>query len=65
MPATDLDLQKIHTGIRAMQSSAEQLLAGSEHFPALNRNVRRIQASLMMLEMDICDLLDSESRPEE
>ena len=60
MTATGLDLQRIHTDIRSMQSTAEGLLSVSEHFPALNRNIRRIQAGLKMLELDICDLVDLE-----
>ena len=53
-----VDLQRVHAGIRAMQSTAEELLAVSEGFPALNRNIRRIQATLRMLEFDICDVVD-------
>jgi len=60
MPDKELDLQHIHSQIRAMQSTAEGLLPGSERFPALNRNVRRIQAALKMLELNICDLVDLE-----
>ena len=63
MPDNELELQKIYSDIRAMQSRAELLLAGSEQFPALNRNVRRIQASLKMLELDICDLVELEKPP--
>ena len=58
MPISDAQLRRIHSGIRAMQSKAEELLTGSEDLPALNRNIRRIQASLKMLELDICDPLD-------
>ena len=65
MTATGLDLQRIHTDIRSMQSTAEGLLTVSEHFPALDRNIRRIQAGLKMLELDICDLLDLEDSNEE
>ena len=57
----DADLKRIHYDIRDMQSLADGLLAGSANFPALNRNIRRIQASLKMLELDICDLLDLEA----
>ena len=58
MPAKDWDLKRIDAGIRALQSAAEGLLSSSEDFPALNRNLRRIQAGIKMLELDICDLLD-------
>ena len=58
---SDEDLKQIHNDIRTMQSMADGLLAGSTNFPALNRNIRRIQASLKMLELDICDLLDLEA----
>jgi hypothetical protein len=57
-----MDLDQIYAGIRAMQSTAEDLLTGSEHFPALNRNLRRIQASLKMLELSVCDPVDLEKR---
>ena len=65
MSVNDLDLQKIHSDIRAMQTTAELLLAGSKQFPALNRNVRRIQAGLKMLELNICDLVELEKRTAE
>ena len=58
MSRADIDLQHVHAGVRAMQSTAEGLLAGSEGFPALNRNILRIQAALKMLELGICDLVD-------
>lgn len=61
MAIIDSDLQRIHAGIRAMQSTAEELLSVSEHFPALNRNIRRIQAGLKMLELDICDVVEMEN----
>ena len=58
MPVSELDFQQICAGIRAMQSTADRLLASSERIPALNRNLRRIQASLKMLELDLCDPVD-------
>ena len=58
MSTSGLDLQQIHADIRAMQAAAAGLLAGSESFPALNRNIVRIQAALKMLELDICDLVE-------
>ena len=60
MTANGLDLQRIHNDIRSMQSTAEGLLGVSEQFPALNRNIRRIQAGLKMLALDVCDLVDLE-----
>lgn len=64
-PIIDAELQQIHTKIRTMQSIAEELRSISEQFPALNRNIRRIQASLQMLEIDICDPVELESRTAE
>ncbi|KPJ78897.1 MAG: hypothetical protein AMJ54_01130 [Deltaproteobacteria bacterium SG8_13] len=60
MPDNDYDLQKLHSDIRLLQSITDRMLDGSEGFPALNRNIRRIQAGLKMLELDICDWVDLE-----
>ena len=60
MPVGKLNLEQIHSDIRSMQTTAEGLRVVSDNFPALNRNIRRIQAVLKMLELDICDLVDLE-----
>jgi hypothetical protein len=51
-------LEEIGSKIRLMQTAAKDLLDRSENIPALNRNVTRIMASLKMLEINICDVLD-------
>lgn len=51
-------MEEIGSKIRLMQTAAKDLLDSSENIPALNRNVTRIMASLKMLEINICDVLD-------
>jgi hypothetical protein len=57
------DLNEIDAEIRLMKRSAEALSLLGKDFPAINRNVARILASIKMLEINISDLieLDSES----
>ena len=62
MPTGHLKLEQIHSDIRSMQATAEGLRLGSDNFPALHRNIRRIQAVLKMLELNVCDLVDLEQR---
>lgn len=51
-------MEEIGQKIRLMQTAAKELLDRSEDIPALNRNMTRIMASLKMLEINICDVLD-------
>jgi hypothetical protein len=55
------DLKKVDAKIRMMKRSAEELSRLSKDFPAINRNVARILASIKMLEINVSDLVDLDS----
>jgi len=52
------DLNEINTKIRLMKRSADELSQLGKDFPAINRNVVRILASIKMLEINISDLVE-------
>ena len=54
----EINLKAIHSHIREIKSAAEKLQELGRAFPALDRNTARILASLSMLELNICDLID-------
>lgn len=56
-----LDLKEIDTKIRVMKRSAEELSRLGKNFPAIARNIVRILASIKMLEINICDLVELDS----
>ena len=58
MADNKIELEQIYANIRIMKSAADELERLSGSFPALNRNTRRILASLKMLEMNISDLVE-------
>jgi hypothetical protein len=51
----DMDLDAIRTRIRELRTIAGDLYEGSEDLPFLNRNVKRILASVKMLEINLED----------
>jgi hypothetical protein len=51
------DFKKMDDEVRHIKASAEKLCRMGENFPALDRNVQRILASVKMLELNICDLV--------
>jgi len=53
-----LDLNRINANIVLMKKAAEELARMGENFPALARNIVRIQASLKMLEINVSDIMD-------
>jgi hypothetical protein len=57
---SQVDLHGIHARIGSMQQTALELKAMGEDVPCLVRNVERILASLKMLEIDFCDVVDLE-----
>jgi hypothetical protein len=57
---SQVDLHGIQARIGSMQQTALELKAMGEHLPCLVRNVERILASLKMLEIDFCDVVDLE-----
>lgn len=57
----DRDIQRIGRKIMLMKQSAEDLRAEGAGFPALERNMVRILASLKMLEINIAEVADLDS----
>ena len=56
-----LDLKEIDIKIRVMKKSAEELSRLGNNFPAIASNMVRILASIKMLEINICDLVELDS----
>lgn len=52
------NLNEINTKIQLMKQTAEELIQIGEDFPALTRNTVRILASVKMLEINVCDIID-------
>jgi hypothetical protein len=50
--------------IKAMKASAVELETLGEEFPAVSRNIARIMASIKMLEINICDVVDLQAEIE-
>lgn len=55
------DIKKICDKIRVLKRTAEDLNRMGEDFPALARNSTRILASIKMLELNVCDLVELDS----
>ncbi len=53
MTAQEIDLKQIEQKIRLMKETAEELKEMVYDFPALDRNILRILASIKMLELNI------------
>jgi len=51
-----IDLKELDSKIQSMKKTAEKLKKMGEDFPALNRNVSRLLASIKMLELNISDV---------
>ena len=56
--AQKIDLKKLDTKIQLMRKTAEELKQMGDHFPAINRNVVRILASIKMLEINVSDVVE-------
>jgi hypothetical protein len=57
MPPT-IDMNNLHLNIRTVRKAVEELKRLGEDFPAVARNAERILASLKMLELNVCDVID-------
>ncbi|MBW2409676.1 MAG: hypothetical protein JRF72_07750 [Deltaproteobacteria bacterium] len=57
---SNIDLNTINSKVQLMKDTARELKHLGEDFPALNRNLVRIEASLKMLEINISDLVEIE-----
>jgi hypothetical protein len=55
MDLSGKDLQEINRLIMDMKETAEQLNAITDNFPAVNKNIKRILASIKMLELNVSD----------
>jgi hypothetical protein len=53
-----IDLETLSQNIRRARQAAEELKRLGEGFPAVARNAERILASLKMLEINVCDLME-------
>ena len=51
------DIKLIHSKIQLMQTTADELKQMADDFPALDRNLVRISASLKMLEINVSDVV--------
>ena len=58
------DLKKMNDIILCMKQRAEELKEIGSDFPAVDRNLVRIRASLKMLEINISDVIESGSHTE-
>jgi hypothetical protein len=48
----EMDLEAIRDKVRTLRKTAEELKAAADGFPAVERNVNRILASISMLEIN-------------
>ncbi|MCH7764318.1 MAG: hypothetical protein IIB95_11380 [Candidatus Marinimicrobia bacterium] len=53
-----INLPEIDQEIKALKKTAELLKEKAESFPALQKNMNRILASIKMLEINISDIID-------
>jgi hypothetical protein len=60
MPSA-IDIDSLERNIRSARRSVEELRRLGEDFPAVARNAERMLASLKMLEINVCDVLDLKS----
>lgn len=52
------DLKEMDARIQSMKRAADALDQLGGNFPAINRNIVRIRASIKMLEINVSDILD-------
>jgi hypothetical protein len=53
-----IDIQTLYLKISSVRKTMEEVKALGQDFPAVARNSERILASLKMLDINLCDLLD-------
>jgi hypothetical protein len=51
-----MDLKDLDSKVQSMKKTAEGLKKAGKDFPALDRNVSRLLASIKMLELNISDV---------
>jgi hypothetical protein len=57
MPSA-IDMESLHRSIRSARQAAEALKRLGGDFPAVARNAERVLASLKMLEINVCDVIE-------
>ena len=57
MPSA-IDMDRLHLNIRSARRAVEELKRLGEDFPSVARNAERMLASLKMLEINVCDLME-------
>jgi len=55
---SNIDIKQINSKVQLMKDTARDLKTLGDDFPALTRNLVRIEASLKMLEINISDLAE-------
>ena len=53
-----INIDEINIKVQQMKGCAEDLKGLGKEFPALDRNIIRILASLKMLELNVSDIID-------
>jgi hypothetical protein len=53
-----IDMESLNLNIRSARRSVEELKRLGEDFPAVARNAERILASLKMLEINVCAVIE-------
>ena len=54
----EIPFKEIDNRIRLLKKTAEELKQMAHEFPALERNITRILASIKMLEINVSDIVD-------
>ena len=57
MPSV-IDMDSLNLNIRSARTAVEELKRLGEDFPAVARNAERMLASLKMLEINVCDVME-------
>jgi hypothetical protein len=57
MPSA-IDMDRLHLNIRSARRAVEELKRLGEDFPSVARNAERMLASLKMLEINVCDVIE-------
>jgi hypothetical protein len=58
-----IDMDGLNRNIQHARRAVEELKRLGENFPAVARNAERILASLKMLEINVCDIVEGDRAP--
>ena len=53
-----IEINQVHAKIQVLKETARDLERMGDEFPALARNIVRILASIKMLEINVCDVVN-------